>query len=545
MVRLRRIIFAPPERVYRAWLDPEVLRQWLAPTGLMVTRVEIDERAGGRYRVWLALASDETEREMQDDPVRLYLREIGRAQLLSADEESALAERVERNDLAARRRLIESSLRLVVTVAKGYVGRGVPFLDLIEEGNIGLMRAAGQYDRRRDGAFSPYATQWIRHAIKSAIADKDDDPLGALAEDDVGRFDCELLELVPNERIVLRWRFVDQGSTAKRALDSRLTLSLRRASGEATRLVLVHEHLDARPLSPLPAETTEHVPRDELGEIWRQYKLSGDRTLRDRLLLTGAPLVKYVAGKLGSWLPPQVEQADLISYGLLGLVGAIERFEPDRGIAFETYAISCIRSAMIDELRMLDWVPRSVRNQAREIERAMAELENRHKRTPSDEEVAGELGITMSELQESLMEIARFSVVALDDLWSGSGYAPDPASELLQGELRQALARAIARLPDRERFVVTLYYYEELTLREIGEVLSLSESSISELHTKAILRLRASLGVRAQDMFVRSARSRSAAAKPGLSESPDRGWRAALNQLAAALAEADDDLGAA
>ena len=131
-------------------------------------------------------------------------------------------------------------------------------------------------------------------------------------------------------------------------------------------------------------ETTENVPREELGEIWRQYKASSDRVLRDRMILTYAPLVKYVAGKLGSWLPPHVEEGDLISYGLLGLIGAIERFEPDREIKFETYAIQRIRGAMIDELRSLDWVPRSVRNRAREIERAMAELENRHKRTPTD-----------------------------------------------------------------------------------------------------------------------------------------------------------------
>jgi RNA polymerase sigma factor for flagellar operon FliA len=255
-------------------------------------------------------------------------------------------------------------------------------------------------------------------------------------------------------------------------------------------------------------DTTEHVPREELGEIWRRYKSSGDRALRDRLILTYAPLVKYVAGKLGSWLPPHVEEGDLISYGLLGLIGAIERFDINREIKFETFAISRIRGAMIDELRSLDWVPRSVRNRAREIERAMAELENRHKRSPSDEEVAGELGITLGEFEESLTQIARSSVVALDELWSGGGtagestalidtiedpHAPDPNRELMQGEMRQALAQAITRLPDRERLVVTLYYYEELTLREIGEVLSVTESRVSQLHTKAILRLRVRL----------------------------------------------------
>src|SRR6187431_2745769 len=125
--------------------------------------------------------------------------------------------------------------------------------------------------------------------------------------------------------------------------------------------------------------------------LWQDYRATRDQAVRDRLILTYAPLVKFVAGRLGSNLPSHVDEQDLVSYGLLGLIGAIERFEPDREIKFETYAISRIRGAMIDELRSLDWVPRSVRNRAREIERAMAELENRHKRTPSDEEVAGEL----------------------------------------------------------------------------------------------------------------------------------------------------------
>ena len=188
------------------------------------------------------------------------------------------------------------------------------------------------------------------------------------------------------------------------------------------------------------------MPSEELDEIWRQYKRTSDRALRDRLFLTYTPLVKYVAGKLGSWLPPDVEQADLISYGLLGLVGAIDRFEPDRGNRFETFAIRRIRGAMIDELRSLDWVPRSVRDRAREIERAMAELENRYERTPSDEEIAGELGITVAEFEDSLTQIARSSVVALDELWSGGPAAADGIA-LNQDERRQALARPSCDCP--------------------------------------------------------------------------------------------------
>ena len=195
-VRLRRTIFATPDRVYRAWLDPDLLRRWLAPPGFVVTRVEVDERPGGRWRVWLGrelapssvprdahgfevITVDDEEDEPElavrhraHDPVRAYLREIGRVPLLTAAEEIALAKRIERNDPAARRQLIEANLRLVVTVAKRYVGRGMLFLDLIQEGNIGLMRAVEKYDWRRGYKFSTYATWWIRQAITRGIADQ-------------------------------------------------------------------------------------------------------------------------------------------------------------------------------------------------------------------------------------------------------------------------------------------------------------------------------------------------------------------------------------
>ena len=247
--------------------------------------------------------------------------------------------------------------------------------------------------------------------------------------------------------------------------------------------------------------------------LWREYRANGNPAIRDRLIVTYAPLVKYVAGRLGSGLPAHVDDEDLVSYGLLGLIGAIERFDPDRDVKFETYAIARIRGAIIDELRALDWVPRSVRSRARDIERAIGELEGKLGRVPSDEEIAGKLGITTDELDESLSEISRSSIAALDELWTigGSGgdqvalidtiedtEAPDPQGALSQTELREAIADAIARLPEREKLVVTLYYYEELTLREIGEVLGVTESRVSQLHTKAILRLKARLAGSAQ-----------------------------------------------
>ena len=242
--------------------------------------------------------------------------------------------------------------------------------------------------------------------------------------------------------------------------------------------------------------------------LWQEYRQTRDSALRDRLILTYAPLVKFVAGRLGASLPSHVDEQDLVSYGLLGLISAIERFDPDREIKFETYAISRVKGAIIDELRSLDWVPRSVRTRAREIERAIAELERQLMRAPTDEEIATKVGITGDELEASLSEISRTSIAALDELWSPSSSGgdqialidtiedttgPDPELSLEQTEMKEALGEAIARLPEREKLVVTLYYYEELTLREIGEVLGVTESRISQLHTKAVLRLKARL----------------------------------------------------
>jgi len=245
----------------------------------------------------------------------------------------------------------------------------------------------------------------------------------------------------------------------------------------------------------------------ELQRLWREYRRTKDQAVRDRLIVTYAPLVKYVAGRLGSGLPAHVDEGDLVSYGLLGLIGAIERYEPDRDIKFETYAMARIKGAIIDELRALDWVPRSVRSRAREIERAIAELEAKVGRAPTDEEIAAKVGISVEELEDSLTDISRSSIAALDELWSASGEGdqislldtiedtsgPRPADALDETETKELVADAISRLPEREKLVVTLYYYEELTLREIGEVLGVTESRVSQLHTKAVLRLKSRL----------------------------------------------------
>jgi RNA polymerase sigma factor FliA len=249
------------------------------------------------------------------------------------------------------------------------------------------------------------------------------------------------------------------------------------------------------------------VAGEDTQALWLEYRRTKDKALRDRLILTFAPLVKYVAGRLGSGLPAHVDEGDLVSYGLLGLIGAIERYDPGRDIRFETYAVARIKGAIIDELRALDWVPRSVRSRAREIERAIAELESKLGTAPTDEQIAAKVGISVDELEESLANISRSSIAALDELWSVSGEGdqvslldtiedttgPRPQEALDESEMREALADAIARLPEREKLVVTLYYYEELTLREIGEVLGVTESRVSQLHTKAILRLKSPL----------------------------------------------------
>jgi RNA polymerase sigma factor FliA len=254
------------------------------------------------------------------------------------------------------------------------------------------------------------------------------------------------------------------------------------------------------------ARSSDAFERDTQA-LWQEFRRTHDLTLRDRLILTYAPLVKFVAGRLGASLPSHVDEQDLVSYGLLGLIGAIERYDPDREIKFETYAIMRIKGAIIDELRSLDWVPRSVRSRAREIERAIVELERTLMRAPTDEEIAAKVGISSEELDRSLFEISRSSMAALDELWTPQGggdqvalidtiedaAGADPEFSLEQNELNEALGEAIARLPEREKLVVTLYYYEELTLREIGEVLGVTESRVSQLHTKAVLRLKARL----------------------------------------------------
>lgn len=247
----------------------------------------------------------------------------------------------------------------------------------------------------------------------------------------------------------------------------------------------------------------------ELRDLWRRFEERADPDAREKLVIAYSPLVKWIAGRVASTLPGHIEEGDLISFGLLGLAHAVDRYSSERGVKFETYAASRIRGAIIDELRSEDWVPRSVRQRAREIERAYARLELQLHRAPTDSEMAAAIGITLDEFREGLLLVSQAKIHALDEMWSsgdGSGDevslldtladdgAPDPEVAVVEQGLRDEIGAAIRRLPERERLVVALYYYESLTLREIGEVLGVTESRASQLHTKAVLRLRSRLG---------------------------------------------------
>jgi RNA polymerase sigma factor for flagellar operon FliA len=249
------------------------------------------------------------------------------------------------------------------------------------------------------------------------------------------------------------------------------------------------------------------APLDELAALWADFKATASPQARERLILHYAPLVKYVASRVATGLPATVEQADLVSYGMFGLIDALEKFEPARGNKFETYAIPRIKGAIIDELRAMDWVPRSVRFKARGIEKAYSDLESMMKRAPSEKEVAARLGVTLKELHDVITQISFVSVLALDELLSvGSDRGEqvslldtlaDRGSDVSMGlegqETRGLLAAAINSLSEREKIVVTLYYFEGLTLAEIGEILGVTESRVCQIHTKAVNQLRLQL----------------------------------------------------
>jgi RNA polymerase sigma factor for flagellar operon FliA len=271
------------------------------------------------------------------------------------------------------------------------------------------------------------------------------------------------------------------------------------------------ERTTVRPsVTVVPRPHSEGASEDALTllSLWSVFKESGDRSARERLILHYAPLVTMVAGRVGAGLPSTVEQADLVSYGMFGLIDAIETYDADRSVKFETYASSRIRGAIIDELRAIDWIPRSVRTKARAVDRAYAELEGELRRPPAEHEVAARLQMPVGELRAIFTQLSTVNVAALDELLGAGSErgdslslmdtlkdpgATDPAATLEVSETKVLLARAIERLGEREKLLLVLYYYEGMTLAEIGRVLGVTESRISQMHTAAMLRLRTTL----------------------------------------------------
>lgn len=236
-------------------------------------------------------------------------------------------------------------------------------------------------------------------------------------------------------------------------------------------------------------------------QAWKAWLERRDPRARDQIIVHYSPLVKFVAGRVGAGLPNSVDSGDLVSAGVFGLMDAVERFDPERGVKFETFAVPRIRGAVYDGLRQLDWVPRSVRSRAREVESAFAELEAKFGRAPTDDELADHLKISPAEFQKWLASIASTTVGPLDRaLVAGaepralSGDVPDsPAAQVEDSEVRRLVKSEVRRLPEREKLVMSLYYDEGLTLAEIGSVLGVTESRVSQIHTKAVLHLRSRL----------------------------------------------------
>lgn len=242
-------------------------------------------------------------------------------------------------------------------------------------------------------------------------------------------------------------------------------------------------------------------------EIWLEYKKTHSRDIRDAIVKQYMPLVKYVAGKLSVGLPSCVDYDDLVSFGQMGLLDAVNKFDVARGIKFKTYAVTRIRGAILDELRQLDWVPRSIRQKSKEIDMTIASLEARLGRPASDEEIAMEMGESVEEYQQDLQKVAGTSIMSLNDVWtagedgetpsivdtieSPKSLNPDVMTE--RKSIQKIIINAINELPEKEKYVILFYHYEDATFKEIGLALGVSESRVSQLHSSATRRLRAKL----------------------------------------------------
>ena len=253
----------------------------------------------------------------------------------------------------------------------------------------------------------------------------------------------------------------------------------------------------------------------EEAELWARYKGSRDAQARERLILRYAHFVKYVAGRVGISMPSFIDFDDLVSYGIFGLIDAIEKYDPTTNIKFVTYAQTRIRGAILDRLRELDWAPRTVRAQAKQLDRILYDLEQRLGRSPGDEDVAKELGVSMEELEKIYNETKKSLVVSLDEFVYAEEdsqtaakhqtvenlQARNPELNVAEEDVKRVLVEAIEKLTEQERTVITLYYYRELTIKEIAQIMSLSDSRVSQLHTRSILRLRGRLAKLKDDLL--------------------------------------------
>ena len=246
-------------------------------------------------------------------------------------------------------------------------------------------------------------------------------------------------------------------------------------------------------------------------EIWVKYKETNNINEKKELIERYLPLVKIVAGRMYNFYGSKIEFDDLVGYGIFGLIDAIDKFDINKGVKFETYASLRIRGSIIDSIRELDWVPRSLRKKSKDLEKAYTELENELGHTATDNQVAARMGISVEELNKTLQDVNMSTMISIEDYleqnyeigFDISNYdeSRQPEKRIEVIEIKEILAESIDKLPEKERMVVTLYYFEELTLKEISAIMKVSESRISQLHTKAILRMRAKLERQKQILF--------------------------------------------
>jgi RNA polymerase sigma factor for flagellar operon FliA len=239
-------------------------------------------------------------------------------------------------------------------------------------------------------------------------------------------------------------------------------------------------------------------------QLWSQYRRTQTPELREQIIIEYAPLVKLVAGRLNMYLGYNVEYEDLVSYGIFGLIDAIDKFDMSKDVKFETYASLRIRGSILDQIRKMDWIPRTVRQKQRKIDDAIKAIETRTGKNASDEEIAVELGISEDELLEWQSKLKITNVVSLNEYveqgsepvmdTQGNSHFIQPEELVEQNELKEMLEKSMEQLTEKESKVILLYYYEEMTLKEISRVLDVSESRVSQLHTKALSKMQKTMG---------------------------------------------------